>query len=255
MRSSAGISRNFAFDIEIDAFEKAGGGDKERRIGGFVSTADLDKQGEVVLQEGLDFAPFLKGGWFNDNHSRDMADVLGYPDSAQLVKKGQTLPNGKTADKNGWYVEGFLLKGAPKPDAIWNLAQSLQNTGRKLGFSIEGKVTSRRTLEKGTPIVASAIVKNVAITHCPVNDKTALEVLVKSLSVGPAVATPPAGVATPGSGRPLMPESLEGANGGKKKRKKKIKKSEALDLIAKRYPGITPKQAQRVLDAALKHAA
>lgn len=249
------IETDFAFDVEIDAFEKAGAGEKSRRIGGYVSTADLDKQNEIVLQEGLDFKPFLNGGWFNDNHGRDMSAVLGFPDSAQLVKKGEILPSGREADRNGWYVEGFLLKGVKRADDTWALAQALQAapSGRRLGFSIEGKVTKRETLNKGTPVVASAIVKNVAITHCPVNDKTALEVLAKSLSVGAPQATVAAGVAAPGSGQPLMPQSLDGCPPKKKKKKGQISKADALDLIKRRYPGATTRDAKDILRAALAH--
>lgn len=267
----------FAFDFEMEAFEKAGvAPEKARRIGGFVSTADLDKQGERVLQEGLDFSPFLQDGWFNDNHSKATADIVGFPESAKLIRKGERLPSGSPATQTGWFVEGYLLQGHPPSDRLWDLAQSLQKTPRRLGFSVEGRVTQRMS-KAGEPIVARAVVKNVAVTNCPVNNRTALEVLAKSLSAmemskaleagpspGPA-ADPgrvPAGVALTGmgAGRVIMPESLDGygANGAqpgkRKKKRRKLTKSAALDTIHRRYPGITNQTAGRIFRFAVEHA-
>lgn len=262
------MDETFQFDVEIEAFEKAGvAPEMSRRIGGFVSTADLDKQGERVLQEGLDFKPFLQDGWFNDNHSKDTADVVGFPSAAQLIRKGEKLPTGVTADKTGWFVEGYLLQGHPPADRIWNLARSLQKTPRRLGFSVEGRVTQRIS-KAGDPVVAAALVRNVAITNCPVNNKTALEVLAKSLTmvdiskalaVGEATgATVPAGVPLTGvgAGRVVMPESLDcDPKSKRKKKKQKLTKSAALALIRKRYPKIQTSTAERIYRFAVAHTA
>jgi len=254
--------QDFHFDVEIEPFEKAGDPEKERRIGGFVSSARLDKQGELVLQEGLNFDPFLKDGWFNDNHSRATADIVGFPQSAKLVHKGETLPNGRDADKTGWFVEGYLLKGHPPADRIWELSRALQRTQRRLGFSIEGKVTQRLN-KGGTPVIASANVKNVAITNAPVNHDAALEVLAKSmdamnkaLAMGPASPNVPVGPQTgEGAGRVLAMESLEGYPRSKKKKRKKLGKSEAMTVIQHRYPGITETTAARIYAFAVQRAA
>jgi hypothetical protein len=262
------IEQDFSFDVEIEPFEKAGEPEKERRIAGFVTTAKLDKQGEKVLQSGLDFTPFLRDGWFNDNHSRATADIIGFPETAKLIEKGETLPNGRTADKSGWFVEGYLLKGHPPADRVWGLARSLQRTSRRLGFSIEGKVTQRLN-KGGTPIIASAVVKNVAVTNCPVNPDTALEVLSKSLdAMNKALAVgPPAGGSDPGAvpagvpltgagaGRVVMPESIEGYKARRSKKKKKLGKSEALILIKRRYPDVDKTTAVRILAFAVSRAA
>jgi ubiquinone biosynthesis protein COQ9 len=259
--------QDFRFDVEIDPFEKAGEGEKERRIAGFVSSASIDKQGEQVLQNGLDFQPFLRDGWFNDNHSRATADIVGYPESAKLVRKGESLPSGKVADRTGWYVEGYLLKGHPPADRIWELSRSLARTSRRLGFSIEGKVT-RRVAKGNTPVIASAIVKNVAITNAPVNPDTALEVLTKSLdamnkalAVGaPSTgsdpgAVPPGPLTGNGAARVLMPQSIEGYSPKKSKKKKRLGKSEALDVIKRRYPGVDTTTAKRIYAFAASRAA
>lgn len=250
----------FQFDCEVDVFEKAGDPERERRIGGFVSTESIDKQGEIVIQKGLDFGPFVAGGWFNDNHSRATADIVGFPETADFVQKGQRLPDGRTADRTGWYVEGYLLKGHAPADRLWQLAKSLQRTKRRLGFSIEGKVT-RRLEKSGMPVIASAVVKNVAITNCPVNGDTALEVLAKSLdglskalAAGEPSVVVPAATPLVGGGAVLMPESLDGAP-PKKRKKRKLTKAQALDVIHARYPGISPTTARRILAFAASRSA
>lgn len=230
---------SFKFDIDCEVFEKSGPGEKERRIGGIVSTDDIDKQAERLLQDGLDFSPFLKGGWFNDNHDRSTSATVGYPEFAEL----RNLPGGR----KGWYVEGYLLKGTPKADEIWSLANALQKTDRRLGFSVEGKIVERDPTNPS--MVRKAVVSEVAITRCPVNDKTHLAVLAKSLSAGHAVGDP--GVSA-GEGFALRVESLEG--GPKKKRKKKMKKSEAIALIQKLNPKISRAWAERLVDYALRRA-
>lgn len=154
----------FQFELTAEVFKSndAEPG-KERRIGGWASTESLDRQQEIVVQKGLDFSEFLQYGWFNDNHDRSVSGVVGYPEKAEFVE-------GK-----GWWVEGYILKGYPRADAIWELAKSLNKSHRKLGFSIEGKVLQR----KGNKIT-KAKVENVAITHRPVNPQCTLEVLAKS---------------------------------------------------------------------------
>ena len=173
MRSGAGMSsQKFAFDFEVEVFQKAGPGDQDWRIGGIVSTDGLDRQGERLIQEGLDFGPFLKGGWFNDNHDSATASAVGYPTRADL----RTFPDGR----KGWYVEGYLLKGYDRAQQLWELANALQKSDRRLGFSVEGSIIERDITDPKT--VRKAIVREVAITRCPVNTDTRLNVLAKSLA-------------------------------------------------------------------------
>jgi hypothetical protein len=237
----------FKFDIAFEAFEKAEDGDRSRKIGGIVSTNHLDRQQEVLIQEGLDFTPFLKSGWFNDNHDTATDSVVGYPERAEL----RELPDGK----QGWYVEGFLLKGSERAEKIWNLANALQKTDRRLGFSVEGKILERD--EKNPKLVHKAQVREVAITKCPVNENTSLMVLAKSLSVGGAVPLP-RNVAVPGpagGGRLLSPQSLEANKNpppDKKKRKRKLAKAEAVRLLMKAHPRIHQRVAKRIVEYAMR---
>lgn len=228
--------QDFTFDFEIEAFEKASADGHDRRIGGIVSTDHLDRQQETLLQEGLDFGPFLKSGYFNDNHDSATDAMVGYPTMAEM----RSLPGGRS----GWYVEGYLLKGSERADRMWELARALQKSDRKLGFSVEGQIVERDPTDPSK--VKKAIVKEVAITRCPVNENTSLSVLAKSLTAGNAVADP--GVA-PGEGFPLRTESLEAKP---KKKRRKLKKSEAMELLMKSHPGVDARMAKKIVEYALK---
>lgn len=183
----------FQFEVPVTFFEKASEGPgKQRRIGGIISTEAPDRQNETVLADALVFDDFLKAGWFNDNHSRDTDGIVGYPEATSKFKKGETLPNGKKAKHAGHWAEGYMLN-TDRANRLWDLGKALQGTGRQLGFSVEGKILSRtgpKTIvkkgEDGQPQwvgerIAKAIVRNVAITSCPVNTDTGLEILTKSL--------------------------------------------------------------------------
>lgn len=179
---------------------KAGG--DERRIGGYCSTEHSDRQEEVVLQRGLDFDEFVRFGYFNDNHNQATGAVVGIPDNVAFHP-------GK-----GWYAEGRILKGVKRADEIWELAKSLEDSPRKLGFSIEGKV-----LERKDNYIVKAKIRNVAITNAPVNTNCTWGILSKSfhpdsldkaLGAGSARSAP---VNTPEegeeAGRIVTPEDLE----------------------------------------------
>lgn len=230
----------FRFEIECDVLEKArADGSTGRFIGGFVSTDHMDRQGETLIQKGLDFTPFLERGWFNDNHDSATDAVIGYPTMAEMRKAD---------DKHmGWYVEGELLEGSPRADRIWSLAQSLAKSGkRKLGFSVEGKIGERDP--RNPKAVRKAEVHEVAVTRCPVNTKTSLEVLAKSLSAGGGSVP---GQAVAGDASALQPEALEGISTRKKKRR--IKKSAAVELLLLINPKVSRPFAERIVDYTERH--
>lgn len=222
--------------MEMDALEKSRiDGRDGRFIGGYVSTSHMDRQGETLIQEGLEFDHFLSKGWFNDNHDSAGDSLVGYPTMARLddLEKGH----------KGWYVEGELLpEGSnPRADSLWNIAHGLKKSGkRKLGFSVEGSILDRDP--KNPKVVRKAQVREVAITRCPVNTKTSLDVLAKSLAVGTA-----AGEA--GSADALQPEALEGV----RKKKKKLRKAQAIELLLLINPELPRPLAERVVDYAQRH--
>lgn len=195
---------DFKLHCTVDAW-KSGDGEDSMRIGGIVSTDQLDKQGERVIQEGLDFSPFLTEGWYNDNHSQKTTGVLGYPTAAKYVRKGERLPNGKQAHSNGWWTEGYLVN-TDDGRKTYALVRALAKGPRKLGYSIEGSVIKRDPRNPTT--ILRAAVRNVAITHCPVNTGTELEALAKALSAGSAISNPGS---APGEGFALRQESVDGA--------------------------------------------
>ena len=260
------------FDFEVEAHffksDDAAQG-RQRRVGGLVSTESPDQEGEVVLQDGLDFSYFLKNGWFNDNHSQRMADVLGYPEKVQRFAKGEMLPSGKASPAKSTWVEGYLLDD-PEADKIWEKGLALQKTNRRLGFSVEGKI--RRRVGRNNKTIAKAVVKNAAITHCPVNDESKLEILAKSLQVMEATepdilekmlgrgvpAQPGAAPVGPqtgmGAGQVITGESLE-TDDEKKKRKKlkeSLSKSEAIAWVRARLPNADHAMAQRIVETTLR---
>lgn len=254
----------FEFEVPVAIFEKADAeAGKQRRIAGIISTETTDRQNDVLLQRGLDFDDFLQHGWFNDNHSKATDDILGYPDKVIRFKKGDRLPDGTVATSNGTWAEGYLLD-TKKAQGIWELGQALAKTSRRLGFSVEGKI-EQRTGPRNR-VVAKAKVRNVAITNCPVNTDTRLEVLAKSLqsfekalgmgtpvTPGHAPVGPQTGM---GAGMVLTGESLEQDGQLRllvepKPKKRKINKSltteQAIAWVQSRVPGLNLAAAGRVV--------
>lgn len=262
----------FAFDAEAVTFEKSDASpNRMRRIAGVISTEVKDRQGDTVLQRGLDFSEFLQFGWFNDNHSRETAAVLGYPDTVRQFRKGDILPDGRSASSHCTWAEGYLLN-TQKADEIWELGQALRDTPRRLGYSVEGKIESRTGSDRKT--IAKAVVREVAITKSPVNTDSRLEVLAKAiidfekaLSVGP-VSDPGAAPTGPqtgeGAGQVLTVESLETDEKIAKMvlteleedEKSHINKSfselDALAWVRARMPNATLAQCGRFVDLTLK---
>jgi len=260
----------FDFDLPVSFFEKADAEPgKERRIGGIATLETKDRQGEIILARGVDFSDFVQNGWFNDNHSKNTTDILGYPEQAKFFRKGSALPNGETAKAAGHWVEGYLLN-TPGADKVWELGRALAQTNRRLGFSVEGKIEKRTGPLQKT--IAKALVRNIAITNCPVNAGARMEILAKSLQaagldeemekmLGMGTATPGAPVVGPqsgmGAGRVVTGESLEhdetntAADEDEKKRKKRVKKSMteggAFVWLRARLPHATPEQLGRII--------
>lgn len=229
---------------EVSFFKKADAPEgRQRRIGGVVSMETKDRQNELLIQNGLDFSEFVNHGWFNDNHhdpsySSNTTNLVGYPEFTEQFQKGETLPDGTVAKAHCHWAEGYLLEGYEPADKLWNLAQALNKTPRRLGFSVEGKIQRRDPLNKST--VSKAIVREVAITKAPVNTDSQLQILTKALSMGdPTPGCIVDGSKTgEGAGQVLVKEDLE------KKKKKNIKKgltdSQAFAWLDSRYPNISP---------------
>jgi len=237
----------------VDFIEKSGK-DKEaynsRQIVGIMSTSRTDRQGENVLAKGLDISQFLKSGHFNDNHDQATSAIVGYPEEA-YYKSDLEIDEEPT---DGYLCRGYIIKGTKRADAIWELAKALKNTPKKLGFSIEGKVARR-----SNKVIEKAIIRNVAITNCPVNTDATWSVLeksfyneeyaIKSLSAGVGIS--PIGQS---NGSALRGESLDTKEKVMKDKKKALKKAlefsdllKAMDEILVQRPEYDLEQAARIV--------
>lgn len=139
------------------------------------STPDKDREGETLLQKGLNFEPFCDSGEYNWNHIPHA--MVG-------------VPVGKKAwfDKSlgGWKCEGMLLADMPiAPGYTTNEVVKQHNQLQKAGFqrglctSVEGKVRERSDCGK---YVKKADIYNIAITFRPVNPNCSLEMIAKSMN-------------------------------------------------------------------------
>jgi hypothetical protein len=236
---------------DVAFIEKSSQQDEEahnsRQIVGVMSTERRDRQGETVIAKGLDFEEFLHHGHFNDNHSQATSAIVGYPESVTFHKSLEQFDS-RLKGVSGWTCRGYVLKGTQRADGIWELAKALQGVpGKKLGFSIEGKVLRRadKTIEK-------ASIRNVAITNCPVNTDCSWGVLEKSfydedLAIKSMMAGYGVSPSTQSGGGALRTESLDSDAKDimerKKKRKEALKRAlefddleKALELVLERRP-------------------
>lgn len=140
-----------------------------RLVQGVASTTDEDLQKETVDQHGIDFSYFLKFGYYNNDHKPGFENKVGQPIDCRVTKEGL-------------WTKGFLFNNHKIADAIWELANALEasQADRKLGFSIQGKVTRRAGRR-----ILKCWIQDIAVTAAPINTHTWLDV-VKSLSATPA---------------------------------------------------------------------
>lgn len=236
---------------DVAFIEKSSSKDEEafnsRQIVGIMSTERRDRQGETVIAKGLDFEEFLHHGHFNDNHSQATSAIVGYPESVTFHKSLEQFDS-RLKSVSGWTCRGYVLKGTQRADGIWELAKALQGVpGKKLGFSIEGKVIRRsdKTIEK-------ANIRNVAITNCPVNTDCSWSLLEKSfydedLAIKSMMAGHGVSPATQSGGGAIRVESLDSEARDimerKKRRKEALKRAlhlddleKALELVLERRP-------------------
>lgn len=278
---NSGPSTAFNVTVAARVFEKASAPEgKRHRIGGIATTESLDRQGEIVLQRGLDWSFFKAAGVINENHGKKIEDVVGVPEDVKFFTRGTMLPDGTRAPADGHWLECYLLEGDPKADAIWAKARILEKTGdRSLGFSIEGDVLARAGANN--KIVAQALVRHTAVTHCPVNQDSGFSRLVKSLEAVEAAApgstelsgAGPTSIdsidraltAASASGAAIQPEDLEGTRAkacnprcsnaackGCAAMRKSLSKAEGIYYLGVRYPHMPFKSLEKLYDTATR---
>lgn len=146
--------------------------DGEWRIRGLASTENLDDQGEIVLQKGMDLTPIdQKKGIIDWEHRGQKSPefIIGVLDGYAKTPKGV-------------FVEGRLFKEHAMAKAVKGILDSLGEKDRgRVGLSVEGGIIRRNA--KNPKIVERSIVTGVAITLNPVNSDTYAD-LVKSFNAG-----------------------------------------------------------------------
>jgi hypothetical protein len=180
---------------------------------GICSTQDKDIEGEILIQKGLDFAPFMQFGEFNWNH-------------IPFAMVG--VPVGKKAwfDDPVWKSQGEILGGLVAlslngkdytTDQIVSQHNTLKKAGHTKGLaqSVEGKVVERSPCGK---FVKSATIYNIALTFQPINGGTNVDLLAKSFAGKAEIITSDRwydslekGALSVADAKPVMKEDLEGA--------------------------------------------
>ncbi len=143
-------------------------------VGGVISSQARDQQGEVILQDGVDWQYFLSKGHVNYEHLQGPDNVIGYPESIERVML-QSEP--------ATSFKGYLYGHDERARRAYDTAVVMRKSGgaRNLGFSVEGAVLAREGPDKKT--IAKSRVLNVALTAHPVHPDARLEVLARSLLV------------------------------------------------------------------------
>lgn len=144
--------------------ELSKGEDGEWKVSGLASTSAIDRQGEVILPEGIDATPIAKGkGFFNFDHDNSPESTIGLLDGYQKTDRGM-------------FVSGRLFKNHTKAKAVYEIMTSLGKSDKgRVGMSVEGKVIERDPFNKS--IIKRCVVKNVAITMNPVNQDTYADII------------------------------------------------------------------------------
>lgn len=156
----------FNFFVPLD-FEKGGEGGELVKIKGVASTDAEDSDKETLIPAGFDFEPLLKSGFLNWNHQARTTSkaICGEPTSAKIVNGGKDF-----------YIEGVLYPNE-EGKRVAELADTLAkySTTRRLGFSIEGQAIERDILNPKR--VLKARITGVAITQCPKNPNTLMDIV------------------------------------------------------------------------------
>lgn len=87
------------------------------------------------------------------------------------------LTDGRVLDSGEFYIKANLDKDNPRAVGLHKQLGS----GKKLGLSVFGRVTESHT-EGATPVIDGVILERVMVTPMPVNPRTWLEAVAKSLS-------------------------------------------------------------------------
>jgi hypothetical protein len=136
-------------------------------VSGICSTNDEDSDGENLEPIGFNTQPLLKSGFINWNHQakNNPNAIIGEPIEASVI------------DGNKLFIKAVLYSNSKLANDVYNKINELNdsNSTRKIGWSIEGVPTLR---DKVNPKrILKANITGVAITHCPKNAHTAIQIV------------------------------------------------------------------------------
>ncbi len=163
------MNDNFKFIIPAELIKNKDG---DWKVSGLASTPSIDRQGEVIVPDGIDATPIDQGkGFFNFDHDNSPESTLGTLDS---YKKSSA----------GFHVQGRLFKNHSRAKAVYEIMSSLGKADKgRVGMSVEGKVVERDPMNP--KIIKRCVIKNVALTLNPVNQDTYADII-KSMSTDEA---------------------------------------------------------------------
>lgn len=163
------MKNNFGFFMPAEIVKsKDKDGVEKMQIAGIASTTDEDTDEEILLPKGFDLSYFTESGFVNWHHRQKdkPSAIIGEPSAAKIISGGKQM-----------HVVCDLYN-TPLAKEVYDLGIVLQNqstSGRRLGFSIEGKVLER---DKNNPrIVTKAAITGCAITYQPKNKATIAEIV------------------------------------------------------------------------------
>ena len=142
-------------------------------VRGLASAEVADRQGETIIQKGIDLSPIdQKRGFLNWDHDNS-------PESTVGLLTGYKRDNGKT------YIEGELFQKHDRARAVHSIMESLEEHGSQaMGLSVEGKIVERDPINP--KIIRKCLVKNVALTLNPIFSDSNVS-LVKSFNAAESI--------------------------------------------------------------------
>jgi hypothetical protein len=239
-------------------------GAEVRKLGGFLTTAKRDLDGQRILaaleKGAIDFDPYRQYGAWNDNHHYLVDGIpfkitIGYPIALEFQK-------GK-----GWYTEGVLFDDDPSGDGglpvqranyYWDLAKALERmkpqVNRSIGLSVEGQI-NRISPDKQDILQATVI--NAAVAEVPKNPDCALSILKSFYDVRmqESIKKDPAGIAkaiTADNFGSFIKEDFGTALARGEKLSSREKIIYMLELLRKKYPHLTEEKRKAILAGLLK---
>ncbi len=166
MEHSEDFNAFIPIEFEKAKINKTDGAAEERLIiKGVASTMDVDSDGEILDPNGFDLSHFMSKGHINWNHQvkNDPMAIIGEPLEAKIVN-------------NQMVVKALLYKDNELAKKVYKIGQVLEKSGssRRLGFSIEGKVTERDTVNK--KYIKKAKITHLAVAPTPKNASTVMDI-------------------------------------------------------------------------------